>query len=838
MPSPPSKLPRRLLLAAVIACAVGLTALAVLTGPGEPGPGPGPASPGAPRAGAESDPSGAASLARVDGPDGLAAEAGDGAARSALPAVGPEAEADGATAPDAAPARSARLRVVAEDGGPAPSAVELERAWDGDLRIEDRVEVEELEGGVMELRWVGGASVDVALGAAGFVGATVVGVGGDPERVLEVGLRRNASVTVTAEGFDEGESGLLVLHASLDADGKPLLREEWGLGGPRTLEVPPGPLSVVLIVRGRPPVARLGMEVAASEALELTLGADTGETFSGRVVEKSTRQPLAGVRVRPRPKVSGLSAAAARVAFEPCVTAEDGSFRFEGLPIGRLDLVLEPPFGPPVVREVHVVEGEAARTRDLAIGGAACVSGRIRAGAGVDLGRASVLIVAPSEVARLAPDLSGAETPASRSSLEGRGALAEVAPDGTFRCETAPAGRRVAVVAQAGDALGYVELDGQLAPGEERRGVTVELARPVRAAFRVVDDLGEPVEAVEARVRFALGAAATWSASEELVASDGRFECGAAATAVRRIRLAAEGHLPMETSWPVVGGVPAPEPVFTLVACTPLEVLVHDERGLAVRGARVEAWPASAGPEEARKARTLRAERVDRRGRGELQLDRRVGDWMVRARASGHAPGEAVRVGEDRDDELRLELEREAAPEPASVSGRLVRRGDGAPVPGLRFKGLRGGVALVDGAEYQLKGIRPGRVQLVATAEGYEGVRLPVDELRPGQDVELGELLTQATARVRVVVRDAAGHAVRRARVRLLRPSPGKGRRMDVPRRLSYPSLGDAEGGFERAGVPRCHWVLAVDHADFRSHREEVRVGSLSDRFEVVLRAK
>ena len=134
----------------------------------------------------------------------------------------------------------------------------------------------------------------------------------------------------------------------------------------------------------------------------------------------------------------------------------------------------------------------------------------------------------------------------------------------------------------------------------------------MRAAFRVVDDLGEPVEAVEARVRFALGAAATWSASEELVASDGRFECGAAATAVRRIRLAAEGHLPMETSWPVVGGVPAPEPVFTLVACTPLEVLVHDERGLAVRGARVEAWPASAGPEEARKARTLRAERVDR----------------------------------------------------------------------------------------------------------------------------------------------------------------------------------------------------------------------------------
>ena len=61
------------------------------------------------------------------------------------------------------------------------------------------------------------------------------------------------------------------------------------------------------------------------------------------------------------------------------------------------------------------------------------------------------------------------------------------------------------------------------------------------------------MEAVEARVRFALGAAATWSASEELVASDGRFECGAAATAVRRIRLAAEGHLPMETSWPVVG---------------------------------------------------------------------------------------------------------------------------------------------------------------------------------------------------------------------------------------------------------------------------------------------
>ena len=837
MANPDSRLPRQVFLAAAVACALGLAALALISGPpADPGasgsrPAAGPATGAAAGEGASSVDV-AEVEARAPGP-GEVAEVGD--RRSALAAEG-RAEAD-AAAP--ATPRVARLRVVAADGGDAPSGVEAERVWAGDERIESASELRPLEDGTLELRWAGAPSVDVALAAPGFDGATVVDVADDPEAVLEVELQRHARVTLIAEGFADGEEGLLAIFPSFDAEGRAWHREPWDLEERRSLEVPSGPLSVVLLVRGRPPSVQLGMDVAPGEENEVVLTAPAGEAFVGRVLDKSTRQPLAGVRVVARPDVHGLSGSVVKLSQEPVLSGEDGSFRFDGLPIGPLDILLEPPFGPPVVREVRVIEGDSGRVRDLAIGGAACVSGRVRFGEGVNPAGLSVLVVAPGEIGRLSPDLSAAAgAPASEEALEKRGAVAEVAADGSFRCETAPAGRRVAILAQAGPAIGFVEVEGPLRSGEERRGLQVDLEAPEPARFTVVDDLGEPVTELEARVRFSVGPAAVWSAAEVMSDGRGSYEVAAPATDVRRIRIEAAGHLPYETSWPEVGGATQLAPTFELVATAPVEVLLVDEQGFAVKGGRVDAWPDGAGPDQAREDRTLRSARAGRRGRVALDLDRSVADWCLRARAHGHTDSEVVRHRKGEGGVLRLVLERAQAPEPATVSGRLVRRGDGSPVPDLRFKGLRGGVALLVGTDFTLMGVRPGRVQIVATAKGYESVRIPVDQLQEGQSVEVGELVTQSTSRVRVRVVDEAGTKVRRAKVRLIRPRPKEARRAGAPRKHSFPGVGDVSGTFERSGVHRGGWILAVDFGHYAPHRREVRVVEPLEVFEVVLKRK
>jgi|GEM_PF-3435639 len=830
MTRPPSSLTRPFLAGLVVVCALGLGALALFTDPAPsvdlglesgPGLGAGVARPG--EVGLPGVSARGAGLPGVTLPSG-----GSESGRRNLQAVPSQGEEPAGTLE-----RCARLRVIAAQGGAAVEGVELGRVWDGEGRHTGDVSLSGGPDGILELRWYGGSTLDIEVEASGFEQVTVVDVEDDPASVTEVALRRAASLTVSSEGFEAGASGILLLYRSLKADGRTTLREEWRLDEEATFEVLAGPLSAVLVVPGMLPSVHIGMDVAAGESMSLVFSADQGERLRGRVVEKTTRLPLVGVEVRALPSVAGVERGkSGRLAYPPVVTGKDGRFEIDGLPLGPLDVSLEPGFGPPVIRSLTVIEGEAVRTRDLAIGGAASISGRVRCGAGVDLEDLTVLIIAPGELARLNPDLEGGGASLVDGESRRRGALAVVGADGNFRCETAPAGRPVGVFAQSGATMGFVKIDGPLLPGEKREGVELMLERPEPAVLRVVNDLDEPVTEVNISARMVLavpgggGSGAMWSRAEPYQDDAGRFETRFPSDAVRRVRLSAEGHLPLTTSWPTVGGAPAVEPTLQLVACSSIELLTRDQFGFAVKGARIEAWPDGLPAGEARSGRLLRTARSDGRGRATLELDRAVGDWVVQARASGHRQGDEVQLRKGRADELRLILEREPRPASASISGRLVRRGDGAPVPGLRFGGLRGGVAVMDGANFELKGIRPGRVQVVAEAPGYERVRLPVDRLEPGQNVEVPELRTQGTVRVGVTVKDRAGNRARRARVRLLRVGEDRGGRSDVPKKITFPSVGDVEGRFERGGVPRTRWLLAVDHPSYARYRELVTVQS------------
>lgn len=840
MPRPESSPFLPLLVAAAAVSALGLGALAVLTDP---------VAPVAPQVGRPLDPGLAESEGspptvvgeRAGGSGGGAVDpAGSEVSRSALQA---DVEDEGEAAVTLE-GRLARLHVTSLDGGAPVGDVELGRLWDGEERLTRGAKLSGGERGMWELRWQGGETVDVEIEAAGFERVTVVDIADDPSAVVEVQMRRGATLTLASEGFEEGAEGLIVLFRSPRADGRAVLRQAWQLDQEERVEVRSGPLSAVLIAPGQPPSSRLGFDVASGEALRMVFKADRGELLRGRVVEKSTRRPLAGVEVQARPSISGLGGEIARLAYRPVVTGDDGRFEIDGLPLGPLDLSLAPAFGPPVIRRVHVAEGEAARTRDLAVGGPASVSGRVRLGEGLDPEDLAVLIIAPGELPRLSPDPAlGGDGLLGRKSVK-RGAVAEVSADGSFLCDSAPAGRPVGVLAQSGSAMAYLKLSTALTPGEERKGVELLLERPEPALLRVVNDLDEPVTGVEASVRFLIstsaagGSGAMWSRDQRLTDAGGRYELPFPADAVRRIRIRAEGHLPLDTSWPLVGGEPAVEPTFQMIACSPLGVLVQDESGFAVPGARVEAWPRGQIPGEAGSARTLRTSRCSGRGRTTLELDRGVADWVVRARAGGHRLGDEVAVGKGRGAELRLVLEREVAPSPGTISGRLTRRGDGGEVPGLAFGGLRGGVAILDGADFELRGIRPGPIRIVASAPGFESVSIPVDQLEPGQSVQVPELSTQRTLRAEISVTDATGIRIRRATVRLLRLGEDRGGRRDVPKRLSFPATGDVEGRFRRGGIPRGKWLLAVDHPTYARFRQVVNVMRADWKFEVRLSRK
>ncbi|MDG1049706.1 MAG: carboxypeptidase-like regulatory domain-containing protein [Planctomycetota bacterium] len=741
------------------------------------------------------------------------------------------------------PERVVRLRVVAAETGSALKDVELVKLWDREVRLGAGVEFAPAEEGTFELRWRGGARVDAVLGAAGYDEVTLVELVDDPDRVVDVKLQRGATLSLDAEGFDADVLGLLIVFRGTTADGRAMLREEWRLGTEKVVHVPSGPLSVLLVVAGEQPLSRLGLHAAPGETLRLSFTAHRGELLRGRVVEKATRQPLAGVAVKARPRLSGVGKQAGRLPYPPVMTGEDGRFEIDGLPLGPLELSLEPSFGPPVLRTVKVTEGEAARTRDLAIGGAATISGMVHCGEGVDPRDLTVLIIAPGELTRLKPSLGGGGAALADKASRQRGAVALVAEDGAFSCRTAPSGRPIGVLAQSGNAIGYVRIEGTLVPGGERQGVVVHLERPEPAAFRIVNDLGEPVCAIDAQLRFLLsrapgaGGGAAWSSKEAYEDTAGRFEVPVSADAVRRIRVSSPGHLSIDTSWPVVGGFPAIEPTFQMIASAPIEVLVHDEEGFAVKGARVSAWPARQSMAEAKAGGMLRSVRCSRRGRGALELDRAVQEWAVRADASWYRASATQSVLKGGADELRFTLEKEPRPAPGTIVGRLIRQGDGAPVPGLSFKGLRGGVAIMDGVDFELRGVLPGRVQIVAEAPGYESVRLPVDALQPGQKLALDELSTRVTARVRVEVRDRSGNRVRQALVRLVRLAPGRGGRTDVPKQLGFPSVGDKEGGFDRAGVPRGKWLLAVNRSGYARYREVVVIKAPTSQLTVTLTA-
>ncbi|MEM9799714.1 MAG: carboxypeptidase-like regulatory domain-containing protein [Planctomycetota bacterium] len=721
--------------------------------------------------------------------------------------------------------RSAFLRVVDALSEEPVVGADVADVWVAGQLLEVGWESEPSdESGQLTVRWNGPSAIDVAIAAEGYVTGIrpdLASEGG--EELPAVALLPTARIEVSAVGFAPNLEGRALLFERADAR-RDLPDRSIDWRGESSIvfdDVTPGLASVVLYAQNSPAVLRPAIETQPGETTRVELVARRGETVRGRVVERTTRSPLGGVHVRPAPAESGLSRDVERMPFEVVITGADGSFELVGLPPGEVKLELTSDFGPAVEREIVVVEGDATRVRELAINGAATVSGRVVLPDGVAAGEVTLAVVATSEVGQLSQEGGAVD---SVRELSRRGTEVPLSADGTFRCDRAPVGRSVSLLAVAGGALGATVLKSNLRPGEVRRDIEVELAPLEPVVFRVTDVDGSAVDRVRVAFRWALGKAAAWATWEDLVAREGTFRAPIDAAGVRRVRLRADGFLPLDVPWPkdVQEGEP---PVFVLQPSYALDVFVRDESGLAIEGARAIAALADNGPSQGRKA-PRRSARTDAFGRVRIEVDR-VGSWSVEAHQRGFRSSVPVLVTISEADtlaEIAVTLEREPPPSPATVRGRFVRRGDGAPPPAFRFDGLRGGSARIDGPEFELIGIRPGASSIVVRADGYESVRLPIDRLAAGETVDVGEIVTVGATRLSVRVRDGAGRSLRSARDRLVRLRPSTAGRPGHPPRLELPRRKDAAGTYRRSDVPRARWRLVVESKGFRRSVREVDV--------------
>lgn len=747
---------------------------------------------------------------------------------------------------DASVERTLWLRVVAgTERDPVPRA-EVARLWVAGERLrEGWTTGQSDDDGLCEVTWRGPAAIDLQVECDGYLPgrfASLVEVQGASAKLqpTEVLLERAATVVVTPVGFPLEVHGEASLWFAKSARGRsPDMRLPW-TGGTVTFEgVRPGHVSAVLAVLGQPPSVALAQPAPAGVKTSIVVEPRGGEEIRGRVNVRQTGQPFEGVVVEARPQLDGVAGDVGARPYPPVNTGPDGSFVIAGIPRGEVTLRLTSPFGAQVERKLLVVPANQTRQVTLAMSGAARLSGQVLAEDGTAPAGLQVAVVATVDAKRI--DVvngrivrSGAPIPV--------GVEAEVAAHGRFSAGEVPAGRALTVFAIAeGFGLVVQDLKGGLALGEERTNVDLKLLPLEPSRFRVVDPNGVAVDEIEIRLRQRSGGRSVWRRPQASTAELGIHEVNGQGLPVLSVRIDVPGFERLESAWPGDETIPT----FELERSHQVEFkLVVEGEGRAIKRGRIVATPVIPGAAEPRnaderKARNSarRASRSDSFGRVTLSLDPAL-EWSVRGEATGFERGEAFTVPSRRDESSFTVPLVPRAPVPlARIDGRVLRWGNGAPVPALRFEGLRGGSAVVEDGQFALVGIEPGRVAIVAHSPGFETVRLPVSELRPGESLDVGELRSRGATEVEVTVLTPAGRPARDARVRLERLPTKKGGRDDLPRRLTFPGKGDGRGAYKKTAVARVKWRLVVERKGARRHVEIVRVKGSRAKFKVQLKA-
>ena len=565
---------------------------------------------------------------------------------------------------------------------------------------------------------------------------------------------------------------------------------------------------------------------------ELVLTLTRGVTLEGRVLLRKTSAPVEAVALELTPSWDGWAAQRSTLR-----TQSDGEGRFEldGLSPGRWHLVARTPWGELIERDVVLPEtGEPAELVLEARPAAGTVSGRVFDEGGQPVGGARVWITKRPE----SRDFVWEDMP-SQGITTPLVAAARTDASGAFAFDGLPAREALWILAMPPQASAE-ERPGRFEPlrlieGEVRSGVDLVVTPDTYFVEGVVtDEDGAPLAGVQVE-----GWHARWGQSSSgrtaVSGADGAFRVGPFPEGPTRVEFEADGYLFRRRGTQLRDGV-APLEV-ELLRAHELSGWVVDERGRGVDGV----WVQARSSEVPRRTRALTDELGEFVfGRGDAKL-LGTGRWKLFL-----SKGAFERIDPSNG---VVELDLPSAPPPtfvvrpkgqepyATVRGELAWRGDGRPILDLSFLGARGGVARRSGTSFEIHGIDPGRLKLIATAPRMEPVHFPAVTLEPDAVFDLGRVEARRASTVDVQVQDAAGKPIRGAKVRLeaLASSRAGWGSQRPPIELSE---GSKKGRYTSRRVPRYAWRLKVWSKGYAAHTRNVSVKKSKESYTVKLKRK
>ena len=551
---------------------------------------------------------------------------------------------------------------------------------------------------------------------------------------------------------------------------------------------------------------RAGIHVRAGEREEFTLELPPLCALRVSVLERESRTPIQGATVRARPELQEVADKLERHAGRELSTSELGVARWEEFAPGEVDVEVETAWGDVYSTRVWLephreAEVEVALARPGRLSGS--VEGRVTEGVRIELLHEEAL---EGERDR---DQRGQRDPIE---------VVLTGSDGAFEFTRVPALSRIVLVAlPPGGATPTVRRGLKLKPGEVRADLLLALDDVPALGGVVTSSDGAAVAGAELdldvknQVWVAAGAVAT--------GLDGAFRMPASGGRLR-LTVRAPGYRTRVLELQPASGERAGVEIELESAGT-LAGWVVDETGWAIPGARV-LGRFGARKRGARSGDWKAGASADDYGAFELE-DLRYGEWSLEASAVGWlaAGPEQRRWVVPGTLDARVVLRRDPLAASAAVFG-FVHGPDGEPVPGLELRGLAGGCSVhLWGTRFEVRGLRPGELSLVATAPGFEPHAFEPLQLSPEAFVELPPVELHRAARVEVNVVDGQGRPVRGAKVWL---DPGKDARRKgspLPRRIP---LAERAGAYRSSEVPRARWQLRITRTGFQPYKKWVLV--------------
>lgn len=684
-----------------------------------------------------------------------------------------------------------RGRVLGPDGEPVPGAgvdVALERPEDtGPFLAAGNVafhEVADAEGVFRVYRLPPSRTLRVRADAPGLARAILrdVDPGAGP---VEIRLTKGATVrglVVATPGGAAVEGARIELGG---VTGRTNAEGRFELAG-----VPPGAWRLRVEAAGHALTREEEIVLAEGDVRVGLLVRVTGTTrLVGRVLSAATA-PVEGAEILLRypPDPERLPELPPDRIVAVAKTGADGRFEAKDLrPAQGVDLIVRHPDHAPTVYLGYSLAAGATVQSVVLMRSGGSVAGRVVDAAGKGVAGAKVYAYPDRE------DLSGAgagDLPASPTRRE-----TETGPDGAFRLDHVPAGRR-ALVAIAPDRVPAVLRGVDVAEGSERTGLLLGTAAGDVLSGRIAAADDEPVAGARVTLRPPLGPARSVATDET-----GRFAFSGLAPGRYDVQVRAEGYAPLD-----LAAVETPAPELSLVLA-PAGRLVgrllredtNDPAAPAVVRAFRRGPPSPLAPDLA--SHSLEAE--VRTADGDFTLpDLPPGSYRVEAVTDAGAYG--VTGG--------LEVGPGAASAPVvvrvypgqAIRGRVFSATTGMPIEGAlvaaRDEGRRLSTATGADGSFVLHAVPEGFHTLVVGARDHAATTVESVEVRLGADTTIDDVRLGAGATLRGTVTGEDGDPRIGAEVVLSALEPPETRRVRT----------DETGTFLVENLTPGPWLLAT----------------------------